>query len=284
VTLPDGKILLGGTVGILDGRPGTNLILRLNFDGSVDPGFNVGVSGQFIHALSVQLDGKILVGGVFSLLGKQPRINLGRLNSDGTLDTSLVADVDGSIQSLASQADGKIVVAGMFRRALSRFSPIDAAVQKLEINEAGTMVTFLRGGASPEVLGVRFQESADGTNWIYLGDGTRIPGGWRLIGLDLRFNSNRHIRALGSGSSGSIYLSPLLFYNVPPRLEIGLIPSGLHLSWPAAFTNFSVFTRTNLDSQSLWLSLPQAPSATNDELSITVPRGVGGEYFRLRKL
>ena len=39
-------------------------------------------------SLAVQADGKIVVGGMFTTLGGQPRSYLGRLNSDGTLDTT----------------------------------------------------------------------------------------------------------------------------------------------------------------------------------------------------
>ncbi len=49
--------------------------------------FNPGVAGQ-VHALAVQADGKILVGGSFTALGGQARTNLARLNPDGTLDLS----------------------------------------------------------------------------------------------------------------------------------------------------------------------------------------------------
>src|ERR1044072_3306896 len=69
---PDGKILLGGdftTIG--NGGTGTGArkrLARLNADGSVDPVFNPGASDS-VFALAVQPDGKILVGGQFSLLG-----------------------------------------------------------------------------------------------------------------------------------------------------------------------------------------------------------------------
>ncbi len=41
-----------------------------------------------MSSLAVQADGKILVGGYFTTLGGQTRNNIGRLNADGTVDTS----------------------------------------------------------------------------------------------------------------------------------------------------------------------------------------------------
>ena len=65
--------------------------------------------------LVVQADGKILVGGCFTTLGGQTRNGIGRLNADGTLDSSLQSGREQfCVSSLAVQADGKILVAGPF--------------------------------------------------------------------------------------------------------------------------------------------------------------------------
>src|SRR5260370_40397303 len=44
--------------------------------------FNPGANGSVV-SLAVQADGKILVGGEFSMLGGQSRHGIGRLNADG---------------------------------------------------------------------------------------------------------------------------------------------------------------------------------------------------------
>jgi len=41
-----------------------------------------------VRTFAVQSDGKIIVGGEFTQLGGQPRIGIGRLNPDGTIDTA----------------------------------------------------------------------------------------------------------------------------------------------------------------------------------------------------
>ncbi|NLE44706.1 MAG: hypothetical protein GX620_08285 [Chloroflexi bacterium] len=111
----DGKVLVGGDFTELGGQPRSS-IGRLNADGSLDTTFNPGADGS-VSALAIQADGKILVGGYFTELGGQPRSNIGRLNADGSLDTTFNPGADGDhadVTALAIQADGKIVVGGLF--------------------------------------------------------------------------------------------------------------------------------------------------------------------------
>ena len=68
----DGKILVGGSLTMLGGGgTGTttrNRIGRVNADGSLDNVFNPGAN-SVVFALAVQPDGKILVGGGFTMIG-----------------------------------------------------------------------------------------------------------------------------------------------------------------------------------------------------------------------
>jgi uncharacterized delta-60 repeat protein len=75
--------------------------------------FNPGANNS-VWTMAVQTDGKILVGGDFTTLGGQTRNRIGRLNSDGTLDTVFNPGAGGSVFSLAVQTDGKILVGGSF--------------------------------------------------------------------------------------------------------------------------------------------------------------------------
>ncbi len=121
---PDGKIIVGGQFSLLGGG-GTgvfplNRIARLNPDGSVDGSFNPVVTGSAVVSLAVQTDGKILVGGVFTMLAGVPRSNIARLNPDGSLDTSFNPGTGGGgafgaeVDVIAVQPDGKIIVGGEF--------------------------------------------------------------------------------------------------------------------------------------------------------------------------
>jgi uncharacterized delta-60 repeat protein len=89
-----------------------SLTVNLALPDSFNPG-----GAFFVRSLAEQADGKILVGGGFNTLGGQSRTGVGRLNADGTLDTSFnpgVGETFPYVASVAVQADGKIVVGGQF--------------------------------------------------------------------------------------------------------------------------------------------------------------------------
>ena len=80
---------------------------------SADDGFNPGANDS-VNVMVLQADGKIIVGGAFTILGGQTRNYIGRLNPDGSLDTSFNPAADGFIYALAVQPDGRILVGGEF--------------------------------------------------------------------------------------------------------------------------------------------------------------------------
>lgn len=93
---PDGKIYISGNFTQIGGVSRTDLA-RLNSDGSVDTGFaDVATSYlpsptfSFVGPVTVQADGKILVGGRFNTIAGSNRYSLARLNPDGTIDSSFV--------------------------------------------------------------------------------------------------------------------------------------------------------------------------------------------------
>lgn len=71
-----------------------------------------------MYSLAVQADGKILVGGDFTMMGGQTRNRIARLNADGEFDSGFHPEPGGpnstTIYALAVQADGKILAAGGF--------------------------------------------------------------------------------------------------------------------------------------------------------------------------
>jgi hypothetical protein len=160
-----------------------------------------------LYSLALQADGKILVVGDFTTLGGQSRNYIGRLNADGTLDTSFNPGAGGTypdVTSLAVQADGKILVGGYFttlgghsRNNIGRLENTGPATQSLTFD--GSTLTWVRGGASPEVWRTTFEYSPDGASWTNLGGGTRIPGGWQLGGLALPTNPTFRARGYTAG-------------------------------------------------------------------------------------
>jgi uncharacterized delta-60 repeat protein len=209
VVQADGKIVLGGTFTALGLTPPHMYLARLNTDGSLDSSFNPWAN-TYVYALAVQADAKILVGGAFSQLNGQPHQNIGRLNPDGSLDTSFDLGLIGSngyVGALALQADGRILAGGSFtnlagytRSNLGRLNNTGPATESLDYD--GYTITWSRSGAGPEVWRTGFDSSTDGTNWTYLGDGTRVTGGWQFSGAPA--SPGYTFRAGGAVSSSGI--------------------------------------------------------------------------------
>ncbi len=117
----DGKILVGGTFQTVSGTSSRG-IARLNSNGSVDAAFatNIGTgagacSSCGAFGIAVQpADGKIVIAGAFSDFNSTPRLNLARLNSNGTLDAAFTSPVINTqvLETVVLQPDGKIIVAG----------------------------------------------------------------------------------------------------------------------------------------------------------------------------
>jgi uncharacterized delta-60 repeat protein len=84
----DGKVLVGGGFTTYNGATVGRLV-RLNTDGTLDSGFNVGVgAANTVFKIVVQSDGKIVVGGDFITFNTDASNRMARLNADGTLDAS----------------------------------------------------------------------------------------------------------------------------------------------------------------------------------------------------
>ena len=167
VVQADGKIVVGGNFTTLVGQT-RSCIGRLNANGTLDSGFNPGAN-DVVHSLAVQADGKILVGGEFTRLGGQTRYSIGRLNANGSLDSGFNPGTEcngyfcsPAVYSLAVQADGKILVGGVFTTlgGASRYN-----IGRL--NTGGTPDS----GFGPEAVG-RVESLA------VQADGKILVGGW----------------------------------------------------------------------------------------------------------
>lgn len=112
---PDGRILIGGEFGHVNGTP-CNYIARLNTNGVVDASFSLAaiLTGP-VHALALQPNGQIVVGGDFAVNG-QPYTDIARLNADGSLDTSFNPGngADDMVRTILVQPNGQIVMGGDF--------------------------------------------------------------------------------------------------------------------------------------------------------------------------
>ena len=111
----DGKILVTGNF-LVAGTP--RGIVRLETTGALDATFTGSSFTTIIipASLTVQPDGKILVGGTFSAYGGTPRANIVRLNPNGSLDAGFVppAAATGIVSCVLLQPNGRILLGGTY--------------------------------------------------------------------------------------------------------------------------------------------------------------------------
>lgn len=96
-------------------------------DATFDPGdFKNGLAKASPTIFAVQSDGKILVGGDFSSYDNNDAAYLIRMNTDASYDSTFVLDgsgLEGKVEAIAIQSDGKILVGGWFTTYNSSSSP-----------------------------------------------------------------------------------------------------------------------------------------------------------------
>ena len=120
----DGKLLIGGSFGSVNGNT-RYCLARLNADGSLDPDFNPlfgpntsnttgDAFGTRVSTVTQLADGKICVGGKFSVISGTSRNNFACLNADGTVDTTFNLAANDVVTCMNLQADGHLLVGGLF--------------------------------------------------------------------------------------------------------------------------------------------------------------------------
>lgn len=110
------KILIAGQFSSYNGTQREG-IARLNADGSLDETFNPGIGANgTVSTISIQADGKIIIGGFFTSYNGFARNRIARLNPDGSLDHTFNPGLgaDGSIYVSTIKTGGKIFIGGAF--------------------------------------------------------------------------------------------------------------------------------------------------------------------------
>ena len=206
----DGKIVVGGFFTAFNGTT-SNRIARLNSDGTLDTAFTTaigtGIGGFSVDAIAIQADQKIVVGGFFTTFNGVTVNRIARLNTDGTLDTTFDTNTgtgfSSIVNSLAIQADGKIVAAGQF----STFNGV--TVNRIaRLNADGTLDTTFDTNTGTGTSGIIYSIVLQSDEKIVLGgfftnfNGTTVARVTRLNAngtLDTAFNTNT-----GSGASDAV--------------------------------------------------------------------------------
>lgn len=183
----DGKILFAGLFTSFSGLP-FNRIVRLNSDGTIDETFNIG-SGfdNEVYALTIQPDGKILVGGIFSTYNGTTANKIIRLNNDGTIDSTFISGLgfDYSVWTFAIQLDGKILVGGGFHNYNE--NPTNCIVR---LNSDGTLDTSFNIGSGLNNVVYKILELVDGKKLV--------------LGAFTEYNGQIHNRILRLNNDGTV--------------------------------------------------------------------------------
>src|SRR5207253_2607113 len=129
-------------------------------------------ANDYVASIVVQADGKILAGGVFSVIGGHTRNNIARLDPNTGLADSFDpnANTNGVVISIVVQADGKILaggavtsIGGQTRNHIARLESDGRLDQTLNLSTVGNSVNatavqpdgkILIGGLFTSVLGV----------------------------------------------------------------------------------------------------------------------------------
>jgi uncharacterized delta-60 repeat protein len=122
---PDGKIVVGGYVGLYEKGANAGVVVRYDAGGTLDNSFGIGgeVAGMpgsfaYVSGVALQGDGKIVLAGSDNGLYGPTSILVDRLNADGSVDTSFgtggtsTGFDDGSADPIIVAPDGTIIEGG----------------------------------------------------------------------------------------------------------------------------------------------------------------------------
>jgi uncharacterized delta-60 repeat protein len=180
---PDGKVIVGGAFHVpRDEAPWIHNIIRLETNGLIDftfdPGTNlfaVNIVSNFVRAVAVLPDGKVMAGGSFNRAARSSRDYLARLLPDGSVDPSFGVEPllgpNGPVYTMALQAGGLLVIGGSFTNVhgmartnlarLLRDGSLDEAFFPQAI-QGGFLVNSLAVDAGGRVLAVYSSPENDG--------------------------------------------------------------------------------------------------------------------------
>ncbi|HNU49929.1 MAG TPA: Calx-beta domain-containing protein, partial [Verrucomicrobiota bacterium] len=151
----DGKILAAGDFATINGEARPKLV-RLESSGAIDPTFLVVTLNNSVESVAVQADGKILIGGAFTVVNGVAHNRIARLNADGTLDAAFDpgSGFNSTVQAVAVQADGRILVGGYF----SRYQNVDRPYLVRLLTDGTFDASYLIGaGPNNTVRALRLQ-------------------------------------------------------------------------------------------------------------------------------
>jgi uncharacterized delta-60 repeat protein len=210
----DGRILAGGYFSTFqpngaDTAINHSFFVRLNTDGTIDTTFTNTNANSKVLAVAIQPDGKVLIGGSFSAITPGNASSMfshafcARLNPDGTLDDDFNPGPDYTVDTIALQPDGKVLIGGNFTQLKPNSAFVAANRNHLaRLNADGSLDANLDPNASSRIQAMAVQADGKilfgGLTFTSVGGQTR-NGVVRLNTdgtLDAAFNPNANGRVL----------------------------------------------------------------------------------------
>lgn len=245
----DGKILTGGFFNGANSIGGTNRngIARLDAITGKADSFNPNAS-QVVDAITVQPDGKVLVGGSFTNnIGGQSRNFFARLSNDTAALQTLVVS-----QTTATWSRGGS----------------SAQLARVTFETSTNNVNY-----SPLGNG-----TAAGSDWILTG--LNFPAGQNFY-----IRARGYYRSGYLNSSESIAESVRNIFLPPPPPLLNIQRSAntnVVLSWATNLTGFTLESKTNINTN-VWSVVSPAPVVSGTNNVVTNSVGGATQFFRLRK-
>ena len=206
VIQPDGKIVCGGSFTSFNGVT-VNHIVRLNSDGTRDTTFTTNTGTGFnvdVNSIAIQSDGKIVCGGFFTSFNGVTVNRIARLNSNGTLDTTFATNTGTGFNfqpySLATQLDGKIIVAGSFTSFNGTTTNRIA-----RLNSNGTLDTTFTTNTGTDFVGNQIDAVAVQPDGKIICVGNFITFNGAVVNHIVRLNSNGTVDAAFTTNTGTAF-------------------------------------------------------------------------------
>ena len=196
---PDGRMIIGGFFDRVHGT-NRNRIARLLSDGSVDVFFNPGSGADNpVYGVALTPDGRVVIGGSFTVVDGQPRAGVAMLNTNGTLNTVFnpVVGANGTVYAVAIQSDGKVIIGGDFTQVNNLVRP---RIARLNVN--GTLDASFNPALGPNDVVRAITLQPDGRILIG-GSFTSVNGTNRNFIARLNLNGNLDASFLTSQSGGN---------------------------------------------------------------------------------
>ena len=175
----DGRLVLGGAFTTIN-ELAANFLARLNTDGSIDLGFTPGQGpNAAVNSVFVAPNGKIALGGDFTLFNGISRNYFARLRPNGTLDVlfNIGSGANLPVQTVAIQSNSAVMIGGDFTMVngvargriarihgdeRSNLPSVEFSAPTYTVVESNTLavITVVRGGATHSSFTVEYVVTA----------------------------------------------------------------------------------------------------------------------------